>query len=194
VYVGFIGTFYAYQGVDVLIKAAPQILARRPETRFLVVGDGVMRREWEAQAAARGVGAAFIFPGRVPYESVAKYFNAADICVAPFKANRGETSPLKLFDAFACGKPVVASAIPAVKPMLERSGGAVLVPPEAPEALAEALLALIEDEPARRRLGDSGRAFVVGRCTWREVARQVAAVAEKLVGGSFQEPSGPPVT
>lgn len=155
-YVGFAGTFFRYQGVQTLIEAAPLILEGCPEARFLVVGDGEMREEWEALVRRLGLEAAFDFPGQVPYEAIPYYLGAMDLCVAPFTADRGEGSPLKLFDYMASGRPVVVSEIPAVKPLIERSGALVPVPPDDPQALAQAVLRLLAQNSERRRLGEEG--------------------------------------
>jgi glycosyltransferase involved in cell wall biosynthesis len=174
--VGFIGTFFPYQGVSTLIAAAPAILAACPAARFLVVGDGPARAEWEARARAAGVAAAFHFPGQVPHAEVGTWINAMDVCVAPFVADRGEGSPLKLFDYFACARPVVASDIPAVRHIVEESGACVAVPPEDAGALTSAVARLLGDVGARTRMGWAGRAWVVRDHGWNAVAARVLDV------------------
>jgi glycosyltransferase involved in cell wall biosynthesis len=174
--VGFVGTFFHHQGVATLIAAAPAILGGCPGTRFLVVGDGPARAAWhEAMRVAR-VKDAFVLPGQVPHADVATWINAMDVCVAPFTASRGETSPLKLFDYLACGRPVVVSAIPAVIDESRASGGCVEVPPDDPGALASAVGRLLPDAALRQRLGDAGRAWVVRERGWDAVARRVLDV------------------
>jgi glycosyltransferase involved in cell wall biosynthesis len=173
--VGFIGTFFRYQGVDTLLDAAPAILARSPATRFLVVGEGPCRAEWEARARAVAPGA-FLFPGQVPHADLARWINAMDVCVAPFAGTRGETSPLKVFDYLACGRPVVVSAIEAVVDDARASGGCLDVPPDDAPALAAAVLRLLDDAALRARLGAAGRAWVERERGWDAVAARVLAV------------------
>jgi glycosyltransferase involved in cell wall biosynthesis len=178
--VGFVGTFFAYQGVDTLIDAAPALLARCPDARLVVVGDGPMGERWRARVAASPHRAAFLFPGQVPYARVADWINAMDVTVAPWTAERGETSPLKVFDALACARPVVASAIPSVRALIDADVGVVGVPPDDPAALASALAGLL-DEPARRTaLGARGRAWVERDHSWAAVARRVVEVCQSL--------------
>jgi glycosyltransferase involved in cell wall biosynthesis len=180
--VGFVGTFFHYQGVDTLIAAAPEILARHPAARFLVVGDGPARSDWETAARTTGVAPAFVFPGQVPHADVARWINAMDVCVAPFAGSRGETSPLKLYDYLACARPAVVSAIPAVTDESRASGGCVDVPPDDPKALARAVIDLLDDAPRRRRLGEAGRAWVTRERAWDVVARRVLAVCASAIG------------
>jgi len=174
--VGFVGTFFPYQGVSTLIDAAPAIRAACPAARFLVVGDGPARGEWEARARTAGLAGAFHFPGQVPHAEVGTWINAMDVCVAPFVADRGEGSPLKLFDYFACARPVVASDIPAVRHIVDATGACVPVPPEDAGALTGAVLGLLGDTGARTRLGAAGRAWVVRDHGWDTVAARVLDV------------------
>jgi glycosyltransferase involved in cell wall biosynthesis len=182
--VGFVGTFFHHQGVATLIAAAPAILAAWPAARFLVVGDGPARDAWRDAVRAAGVRAAFVFPGQVAHADVATWINAMDVCVAPFAGSRGETSPLKLFDYLACGRPVVVSAIAAVAGESRASGGCLDVPPDDPAALASAVSRLLADPALRQRLGDTGRAWVVRERGWDAVARRVLDVCTEAVCGS----------
>jgi glycosyltransferase involved in cell wall biosynthesis len=183
--VGFVGTFFHHQGVATLIAAAPAILAAFPSARFLIVGDGPARGAWHDAVRAAGLQDAFVFPGQVTHADVGTWINAMDVCVAPFTGSRGETSPLKLFDYLACGRPVVVSAIPAVADESRASGGCVEVPPDDPAALASAVRQLLSDPGRRQRLGDAGRAWIVRERSWDTVARRVLDVcAEARAQGS----------
>ena len=104
----FTGSLFPYQGVDLLIRAAPAILARDPAILFLIVGDGPRLRESMDLVKESEVAGSFHFTGRVPYQKVPLYINAADLCVAPKKPILSGYSPLKLYEYMACGKPVIA--------------------------------------------------------------------------------------
>ncbi|MBI3637929.1 MAG: glycosyltransferase, partial [Candidatus Rokubacteria bacterium] len=188
-YVGFVGSFLAHQGIDTLIAAAPHVLARCPAARFLLVGDGVMRSRWEERVAAAGLSDRFVFTGQVPYRDVPRYVAAMDVCVAPFSANRGETSPLKVFDSLACGKPVIASGIESILGLAEGCAALVTVPPEQPERLAGAIAPLLDDPEAARRLGATGRDWVLARHTWRAVAEDIVDACVAPVAARFPPPA-----
>lgn len=180
-YVCFVGNLAPWQGVEYLVKAVPSILARYPECRFLIVGDGVMKNELLSLSGELGVADRFVFTGVVAYDRVPVYINASDICAAPFILARNAKiglSPLKLYEYMACGKPVIASAISGVADVLEASGGGISVPPENPEALAEAISKLLENRESREKIGSKGLSYVTENYSWYSVAKQVDGVCK----------------
>lgn len=172
-YVGFVGTLYRYQGVATLLEAMAAVRALCPQARLLVVGDGEAAQELKEQAKALGLSDRVIWAGKVPYARVPAYIGAMTLCVAPFRADRGETSPVKIMDGLACGRPVVASAIESVTAVFAPGSGVRVVEPDNPAALAEAMIELLQNPAACARLGEEGRRFVERRFSW-------AALAERL--------------
>jgi len=182
-YVCFVGSLSKWQGVEYLIEAAPLILESYPNTRFLIIGDGVMKEELIQLTEKVGVSDKVIFTGMMPYQKVPLYINASDICVAPFIRKRNErcgVSPLKFCEYMACEKPVVASRLAGLE-MLEQNDAGILVEPENPEALASAIIKLYQDPDLRKQMGGNGRKYVVENRSWESVARKVAEVCEKIV-------------
>jgi glycosyltransferase involved in cell wall biosynthesis len=182
-YICFVGNLIPWQGVEFLIKASPLILQKYDDARFLIVGDGIMRKELMQLAEDMGILDRFIFTGRVPYEDVPIYINASDICVAPFILERNSKiglSALKTYEYLACGKPLVASGIAGVKELIEVSGGGISVTPEDPQELAAAVIKLLPDENTRSLMGKSGRRFVVENHSWYSVARKILDVCNKV--------------
>ncbi|HHV24874.1 MAG TPA: glycosyltransferase family 4 protein [Methanosarcina sp.] len=180
-YVCFVGNLAPWQGVEYLVQAAPSILSRFPECRFLIVGDGVMKYDLLELCLELGVEDRFIFTGVVAYDRVPLYINASDICTAPFIFARNSKiglSPLKLYEYMACGKPVIASGISGVSNVLEASGGGIHVPPENPAALAEGILKLLENPELRVKLGSKGLNYVTENYSWYSVAKKVNEVCK----------------
>lgn len=178
-YVGFLGTLFPHQGVQVLIESAPLIVSDCPKTRFLIVGDGPVRPSLEEQVQRLGLAELFVFTGHVVYERVPLYVGAMDLTVAPFMADRGETSPVKLFDTLACGRPVIASDIAAVRQVFEGLRcGVLFVPPEQSRALADAVRALLGDDRRAMDMGMAGRQFVVARHDRTRLAHKVIEVCQ----------------
>lgn len=185
-YVCFVGNLAPWQGVEYLVKAAPSILSRYPDCRFLIVGDGVMKNELLNLSRELEIEDRFIFTGVVPYDRVPVYINASDVCAAPFIVARNAKiglSPLKLYEYMACGKPVVASAISGVADALEASKGGLSVPPENPEALAEAISRLLEKQELREDMGSKGLSYVTENYSWYSVAKQVDRVCKSGIKG-----------
>lgn len=180
-YVSFIGVLYAHQGIDCLIEAAPDVLKTHPDTVFMIGGGGPMKEVWQNTVRERDLQTAFRFPGVVPYKQLPIFLGAADICVAPFAGNRGEISPLKLFDYMACGRPVVSSDLPSIRTLIEESGAILAVPPDNSRALATAIVDLLSDAGKREKFGQAGRVYVESRHSWAAIARRTVDVIEMSV-------------
>jgi glycosyltransferase involved in cell wall biosynthesis len=168
--VGFVGLFYRHQGVGTLLEALARLRRSHPDVAGLIVGDGIMRRTWEAQAERLGLDGAVRFTGQVPYARVPVYLNAMDVLAAPFTGDRGETSPFKVLDLMACARPVVASDLPSVRTLADDSGALTLVPPDDAGALAQALGDLLDRPERRAELGRRGREHVHRHHGWRGLA------------------------
>ena len=173
-YVGFVGVLYAHQGLDTLIEATPEVLRTCPDVVFLIGGGGPMAEVWQNKVREMNIDTAFRFVGVVPYKQLPIFLNAADICVAPFVMDRGETSPLKLFDYLACGNPVICSDISSLRTLTEATEAILPVPPDDTRALASALISLLNDEPKRVSMGKAGRKYVEVHHSWETIARTIA--------------------
>lgn len=180
-YIGFIGTFFRHQGIDTLIDAAPFIVKKYPQVRFLILGDGPMRAAWSKKLVDNSLISYFIFPGNVPYEEVPSYCGVMDVCVAPFLKEAVERSPVKIFDYLACGKPVVATDVGETSGFFADSGAVLIVPPEDPTVLAQGLNRLLENETLRAEMGKTGRTFIANRYSRTQIAEIVETIAVKLL-------------
>ncbi len=189
--VGFIGLFYRHQGVPTLLDALAALRGAFPHLRGLIVGDGVMRRAWEDHARRLGLGDVVQFTGQIPYARAPLYANAMDVVVAPFTADRGETSPFKVLDALACERPVVASDIASLRALASDSGAVTLVPPDDPAALGHALRELLTDRERRMAQGRRGRTFVCAQHDWARIGetltQALAAGPPRRTDGTVRE-------
>lgn len=177
----FVGDLVAWHGVDYLIRSIPYMVNERSDTRFLIVGDGMLRQELTELAQQVDVSDKVIFTGMVPYQKVPLYINASDVCVAPYVTHRGEKvglSPLKMHEYMACGKPVVASRVSGLE-ILEDNNAGILVEPESPPELAQAIVRLLKSKEIREQMGKNGREHMVENQSWESVARKVAEVLEQ---------------
>jgi glycogen(starch) synthase len=111
--VGFAGSFYGYEGLDLLIEAVRQMLPRHPQLRLLLVGGGPQESNLRAQAVAAGMQEHVIFTGRVPHAEVQRYYELIDVLAYPRLPIRLTelVTPLKPLEAMAQGRMLVASDV-----------------------------------------------------------------------------------
>jgi len=178
--VGFVGTLFRHQGIDVLIDSAPYILEHTTDVCFLIVGDGPMQTVWQERVTQEGLESHFIFTGQVPYEDVPIYSNTMDICVAPFLQEAGNRSPVKVFDYLACAKPVIMGDVADTSLVFKTSGAVLTVPIENPQALAEAIVQLLQNDVLRSEMGKSGREFVLSHFSRLKIAQTVERIMINL--------------
>jgi len=175
----FFGYIREYKGLDVLLDAWPAVATARPRARLVVAGDPVRldpARRDALLAAATRVGAVHRF-GYVPFAEVAGYIAAADVLVLPY---RHVSQSGVLYLALAHGLPVVATRVGALPEVLRDGESGLLVPPESPGALAEALVRLFGDGDLRRRLAAGGRAVAASHA-WPAIAERTEAALAGLV-------------
>jgi len=141
----YVGRLADGKGLLSLLDAFVRITARCAEARLVLVGDGPLRAVLEARA--RGLGGGVTLVGPAPHDAVPTWMQAADVVVLPSEA---EGFPNVVREALACGRPVVATAVGDVPRVVDDAVGR-LVPPRAPQALADAVVAVLDaDWPAGR--------------------------------------------
>ncbi len=152
-----VGRLVARKGQDMVIKAMPSVLARVPETVYIVVGDGPDRERLNTLATESGV--PVIFTGAVSGEARDAWFALCDAFVMPCRDMAGDTEGFGMvyLEAAAASKPVIASAAGGVSEAVEAGKTGLLVDPQSSEAIAEAIIKLLSDESLRERLGHTGR-------------------------------------
>ncbi len=166
--IGFIGSFYDYEGLDDLIAAMPELVARRPLAKLLLVGGGPREAALKAQALASPVADAVCFAGRVPHGEVEKYYSLTDILAYPRKAMRLTelVTPLKPLEAMAQGRLVAASNIGGHRELIEDGVTGTLFAPDDPAAIADALAGLLADRAGWEERRKVARAFVERERNW----------------------------
>lgn len=165
---GFIGSFYAYEGLDILLNAVPAMLAKRPEIRVLLVGGGPQDAALRAQAKALGIEGQVIFTGRVPHSEVQRYYNLVDVLCYPRHKMRltDLVTPLKPLEAMAQGRLMVASDVGGHKELIEDGRTGVLFAAGDAGALSEQVLALLAAPHTWQEFRHLGRRFVEQERNW----------------------------
>lgn len=191
--VGFVGSFYPYEGIDDLIAAMPAIVVAHPAAKLLLVGGGPCEAALRAQAGASSAAHAIRFVGRVPHEEVARYYSLIDVVAYPRKTMRLTelVTPLKPLEAMAQGKIVAASDVGGHRELIADGITGTLFVPDDPVDLARALAMLLY----RRREWDhqriASRRAVERDHDWARNVQRYQDVYQRVLGrvGSETEPA-----
>lgn len=190
--IGFIGSFYDYEGLDDLIAAMPPLITRQPEARLLLVGGGPCEAALRAQAEASPAAAAIRFVGRVPHDQVERYYALADVMAYPRKRSRltDLVTPLKPLEAMAQGKIVAASDIGGHRELIADQKTGVLFAPDDPQACANVLAKLLESRHEWPRYLEAGFAHVRARHDWAINVERYQDVYHPLLSPGSHRPAG----
>jgi phosphatidylinositol alpha-mannosyltransferase len=173
----FVGRHEPRKGLQVLLRAWPEVRRRTGARLRLVGADPLAVRLLFARLRVPSEGIDVL--GFLSQAELTAELLAAKALVAPSLG--GESFGMVLTRAFACATPVVASDISGYRGVMEPEVG-LLVPPGEPAALADAIAALLANEPRREELGRAARAIAQGRYSWDRIARQLAEIYEALAG------------
>lgn len=181
--IGYVGSFYAYEGVDDLIAAMPILRQTHPDARLLLVGAGPMADSWRAAAAALPEPEAVIFTGRVPHGEVERYYSLVDVLAYPRKAQRltDLVTPLKPLEAMAQRRLVAASSVGGHRELIEDGVTGTLFAPDDPAACAAALARLLDAREGWEAMKDRAVAHVRTRHDWAANARNYLSVYHLLL-------------
>ena len=175
---GYVGRLVPEKGLADLVDALPQA---GPGVRLLLVGDGPMRDELTARAAALGLSdRVCVLPAR-PLETLPSVMNALDVLVLPSRttARWKEQFGRVLIEAHCCGTPVIGSDSGAIPDVVGEGG--LVVPEQNPAALGAALRRLADGPAMSRAMGEAGRRAALENCTWEQVAGRMAALYERVL-------------
>lgn len=179
---GFIGSFYAYEGLALLLEALPQILTRRPEVKVLLVGGGPQETELREISHRLEVTNAVVFTGRIPHNRVPCYYSLVDAFVYPRLPMRLTelVTPLKPLEAMAQGKLVIASDVGGHRELIHPGETGILFRAGDPEALADAVIEAIEHRDGWPAILTSARRFVVEERSWEKSVERYRPVYQRL--------------
>ncbi|MCP3730645.1 glycosyltransferase, exosortase A system-associated [Sphingomonas sp. MG17] len=181
--IGFIGSFYDYEGLDDLIAAMPALLATNPKARLVMVGGGPMEERLRAQAWASSAANAIHFVGRVPHEQVERYYSVIDLLVYPRKHMRltDLVTPLKPIEAMAQRRLVAASNVGGHRELIRDGETGTLFAPDDPAALARAVANVFENRTGWDAQRERGRAFVETERNWSSNIARYEPVYHALI-------------
>ena len=187
--IGYIGSFYDYEGVDDLIAAMPLLRQRHPGTRLLLVGAGAMEEAWRARAAALPEPDAVIFTGRVPHNAVERYYALVDVLAYPRKASRltDLVTPLKPLEAMAQQRLVAASDVGGHRELITHGETGWLFAADDPAACAATLAEVLSEREAWPTMKTRALNHVRTRHDWANNVRNYLPVYQMLLGQAFDD-------
>jgi len=191
----WVGGFYPWHDLDLLLKSFTLVLQRRPNAKLVLVGDGQTRPSVERMIQKNGLRQSVILTGAIAHNRVPDMLSIADVAVAPsapVPASRGGTgTPLKLFEFMAAGKPIVATALNQASEVIREGHNGLLVEPGDVNRFAEAILTLLNDPLERVRLGQNARQQAIQLYSWQEYTRRLEEIYLDVLGNA---PSRSPAT
>lgn len=185
--VGFIGSFYAYEGLDLLLTAFSKILAQEPRVRLLLVGGGPQDATLKAQAQALGIQDKVVFTGRVPHAEVPRYYDLVDVLAYPRHSMRLTelVTPLKPLEAMAQGRVLVASDVGGHKELIRHGETGMLFKAGSAPALAQVIVDLLSTPERWPLLRAAGRQFVESERNWTASIAHYRRPYAALTGGAI---------
>lgn len=174
--VAVIASFHRRKGHEYFLKAVGEVLTRLPQARFLLVGEGPLRKDMMGAAEAMGLGKSAIFTGR--RNDIADVLAAIDVLVMP---SLYEGLGVSILEAMAMAKPIVATCVGGIPEIVRDGENGFLVAPKDSAAMAEKLLLLLQERPMARLMGQRGRAVVCENFSAWKMARDNERLYHRLL-------------
>ena len=181
----WVGGFYPWHDLDLLLQSFNCILQKRPDARLVLVGDGPTKAVVEQKVMRNGLRHAVIMTGAIAHTSVPEMVSIAEVAVvpaAPVPASRGGTgTPLKLFEYMAAGKAIVATALNQAAEVIRDGHNGLLVEAGDVSGFADAMLTLLNDSAKRGRLGQNARRHAVEQYSWEQYTRRLEEIYLSII-------------
>jgi PEP-CTERM/exosortase A-associated glycosyltransferase len=189
---GFVGSFYHYEGMDLLIRALPAIRAALPQATLLLVGGGPEAERLQALVGQLGLGDAVRLVGRVPHDQVRAYYDLVQLLVYPRRRMRltDLVTPLKPLEAMAERRLVVASDVGGHRELIRDGETGYLFPADDVAALARRVVEAARDTDRHGAIREAGRRFVETERNWAASAAHYAPLYERLLRQGSRRLSG----
>ena len=180
--IGFFGSFYSYEGLDLLLRAVPELQRRQPDVAVLLIGGGPEEGKLRDLEHQLGLGEAIVFAGRVTQQEIRRYYDLIDLFVFPRISIRLTelVTPLKPLEAMAQERIVVASHVGGHRELIRDRETGYLFPPDDPRSLADGVLRALADRHSWPRIRAQAVEFIETERSWarsvelyREVYRRI---------------------
>ena len=168
-----VGNLLPVKGYEYLITATKEIVKKRKDILFIVIGDGPLRKKLESIVSELELKRYFYFAGIKQHSEIPLWMNAADLFVLP---SLNEGNPTVMFEALGVGLPFIGTAVGGVPEIITSEDYGLLCPPADPECLAEKILMGLEKDWDREKIRKYAKQF-----TWEEIAKEVMGVYNEIL-------------
>ncbi len=186
--IGFIGSFYRYEGLDLLVQAFSLLASKHPSIVLLLVGGGEMESELQAQIKRLQPEEKVVMPGRIPHERIPGVYALIDVLAYPRYSMRLTelVTPLKPLEAMAMGKALVASDVGGHREFIRHNETGLLFQAGNVSALSESLERLLVDHMLRKRIQEQEAIWVRQEHTWEKTTEVYQQIYAKVLPFTFQ--------
>ena len=174
----FVGNINPVKGVEYLIEGMGSLAGKFPQARLFIVGRDMQNGKIQHLVRERNLQAKVVFTGFVPPAQIPQYMIAADVFVLPSVT---EGFPNVLLEAMAAGLPLVSTDVCGLPEIVEDGENGLLVPPEDPQGLAEAISRLLDDEDLRKRMGKNARKRAESHFGWDVITGRLEEIYNSVV-------------
>jgi glycosyltransferase involved in cell wall biosynthesis len=178
--IGFVKTLSPKYAPDILISAMPEICRQLPHARLVIIGQGPMKTQLQNMAGKLGIMDKVEFAGFIPNAKLPEFFNSFEVFAHPSRWD-SETFGVVVVEASACGCPVVATRVGGVPEVCIDGQTGILVEPNNPDVLADAIIKLATNPQLRNNMGRAGRDFVVESYDWKENVQTMLETLQKTI-------------
>jgi glycosyltransferase involved in cell wall biosynthesis len=175
--VGYVGNLVHRKGVKYLIQGIHKLVPKY-NLQLRVVGDGPLKMELQALRSELSLNKSVSFEGALDKKLIPDFLRSIDVLVLP---SLSEGMPTVVLEAMACGKAVIATDVGATRTVIDSPDVGILVPPQDPLAIKEALEQLMTDEPLRMQMGKNARTKILSNYSWDVIVPMVEEVYLKVI-------------
>jgi PEP-CTERM/exosortase A-associated glycosyltransferase len=186
--IGFIGSFYHYEGLQLLLMALPAMLQKNSKIKLLLVGGGKENELLRKRVEELGLHNHVIFTGRIPHDQIHQYYSLIDIFIYPRLPMRLTelVTPLKPLEAMAQKKMVIASDVGGHRELIKDGYNGFLFKANDIDSLSDTVLKVIDSRKQWPAIQSAGRQYVETERNWTNVTKQYFAIYKRLTNNNQQ--------
>ncbi len=179
----FVGRLAEKKGVRYLIRAMPEVVAKHPRSKLVIVGGGALKDDLVKMTTDLGIENKVLFAGSLSHRSVAKYFASADIVVVPSVVAKGgdtEGFGLVIAEAMSCGAPVITTDLPAIRDIVKDNETGFIVNQKSASEISAKIISLLDRKSALTEMKSLARQHIVRNFDWEVVAERYGLLLNEM--------------